>query len=76
MNVTCTHYLKTEEGKSVQVCLKAFYGVFAVSIKHVSLWNVVIRKKTSDGDEPANCYEPEWHGDVSFSDSDWWRCTV
>ena len=35
------------------------------------LWNVT--KKIIYWDEPANCYEPESHGDVSLTGSDWWR---
>ena len=35
----------------------------------LQLCDVVI-KKTSDGDEAANYYEPKLHGDVSFTDSD------
>jgi hypothetical protein len=52
------------------------FVVFLQSQKSVfQLWNVVIRK-TSDCDEPANCYESESHSDVSLIGADWWRCTA
>ena len=49
---------------------------FAISKKHVSTVKCCYKEKAIDWDEPANCNEPESHGDVSLTDSDWWRCTV
>jgi hypothetical protein len=43
--------------------------VFAVSKKRVSTVKCCY-KKTSAVDDPANCYEPESHGDATFTDSD------
>jgi len=42
---------------------------FAISKKHVSTGKFY-KGKTIDGDEPANCNEPESHGDFSLTGSD------